>query len=73
MKRFVSAKSLIGGFLVVLFVLIAIITPLVIPPEYATKMMMAARLHPPSTDHLLGADQLGRDLFYRVILGTRTR
>lgn len=72
MNRFLSAKSLIGLFLVVTFVLIAIIAPLIIPAEYATKMFMTARLHPPSFDHILGTDQLGRDLFFRVILGART-
>ena len=72
MKRFLSAKSLIGLGLVVLFALTAVIAPLVIPAEYATKMVMTARLHPPSLDHFLGTDQLGRDMFYRVILGTRT-
>ncbi len=72
MKRFLSAKSLFGLGLVVLFVLIAVIAPLAVPADYATKMVMTARLHPPSFDHLLGTDQLGRDLFYRVILGART-
>lgn len=72
MKRFLSAKSLFGLSLVVLFALTAVVAPLVVPAEYATKMVMTARLHPPSFDHFLGTDQLGRDLFYRVILGART-
>ncbi len=72
MKRFLSLKSLIGLGLVVLFVLIAAIAPLVVPADYATKMVMTARLHPPSFDHVFGTDQLGRDMFYRVILGART-
>jgi peptide/nickel transport system permease protein len=35
-------------------------------------MFMTARLSPPSADHPLGTDQLGRDLFYRVMLGAQT-
>ena len=33
---------------------------------------MSARLRPPSALHWLGTDQLGRDLFYRVMLGGQT-
>ena len=65
-------KGLIGIVLVILVVLIAIFAPLLIPPEYATRMDMRARLAPPNFNHWFGTDQLGRDLFYRVMLGART-
>ena len=58
--------------LVLLVIIIAIFAPLFIPPEYATRMDMRARLSPPDLNHWLGTDQLGRDLFYRVMLGART-
>ncbi len=72
MKRFFSSKGLIGLTLVLLILLVATIAPLAIPAEYATRMQMTARLKPPSFDHPLGTDQLGRDLFYRVMLGAHT-
>jgi ABC-type dipeptide/oligopeptide/nickel transport system permease subunit len=72
MKRLLSAKTLVGATLVVGMFLIAIVAPLVIPPEYGTRMTMTARLRPPSVLHWFGTDQLGRDLFYRVMLGART-
>ncbi|MDA0843354.1 MAG: ABC transporter permease [Bacteroidetes bacterium] len=72
LKKFLNFKGLIGIFLVLVAVSTAIIAPLVIPPEYATNMDMRARLSPPTLDHFLGTDQLGRDLFYRVMLGART-
>jgi len=71
-KKFINFKGLIGTSLVVLAVGTAIIAPLVIPLDYATNMDMRARLSPPTLDHIFGTDQLGRDLFYRVMLGART-
>jgi ABC-type dipeptide/oligopeptide/nickel transport system permease subunit len=53
-------------------VLVAILAPLLIPPEFATRMDMRARLAPPSLAHPFGTDQLGRDLMYRVLLGAQT-
>jgi ABC-type dipeptide/oligopeptide/nickel transport system permease subunit/predicted ABC-type transport system involved in lysophospholipase L1 biosynthesis ATPase subunit len=72
MNRFLTAKGLLGAALVIAMVLIAIVAPLVIPADYGTRMTMTARLRPPSELHWLGTDQLGRDLFYRVMLGART-
>ena len=72
MKRFRTSKGIIGLTLVVLALAIAIFAPLVIPADYATRMVMSARLHPPSLGHILGTDQLGRDMFFRVMLGART-
>ena len=72
LKKFMNFKGLTGMVLVILVILIAIFAPLIIPPEYATRMDMRARLAPPNFNHWFGTDQLGRDLFYRVMLGART-
>src|SRR6478752_3843483 len=72
MRRFLTAKGLLGAALVIAMVLVAIVAPLVIPADYGTRMTMTARLRPPSALHWVGTDQLGRDLFYRVMLGART-
>lgn len=72
MKRFLTAKGMIGVALVALMVLTATLAPLFIPGDLATHMNMTARLKPPSQAHWLGTDQLGRDLMYRVMLGART-
>ena len=72
MRGFLTTKGLIGIVLVTAILLIAIFAPMFIPAEYATKMNMRARLDPPSMDYLFGTDQLGRDMFYRVMLGART-
>lgn len=72
MRGFKTAKGRIGLGLVTLAVLVAILAPLLIPADLSTRMDMAARLRPPSWNHLLGTDQLGRSLFIRVLLGART-
>ncbi|WP_210405407.1 ABC transporter permease [Rhodophyticola sp. CCM32] len=72
MAKLLSPKALIGFALVLLVVAVAFLAPLFIPPERATQMVMSARLQPPSFDFILGTDQLGRDLFARVMLGAQT-
>jgi len=72
LKRFLSPKSLIGFAIILIVVAVAVLAPLVIPPSFGTRMQMALRLKPPTATHWLGTDQLGRDLFYRVLLGART-
>jgi ABC-type dipeptide/oligopeptide/nickel transport system permease subunit len=72
MKRFISSKGLIGLVLVGVILLIALIAPLVVPNDLANKMNMLARLKGPSPVHPLGTDQLGRDLLFRVMLGSQT-
>jgi peptide/nickel transport system permease protein len=61
------------GLGIVLFVLaIAIFGPLLAPyPEDATASHLARRLRPPSAGFPFGTDNLGRDIFSRVILGAR--
>ena len=72
MKRFLSPKGLIGLALIILVILAAVLAPLVLPADFATRMSMSSRLRPPSAAHWLGTDQLGRDLLYRVMLGGQT-
>jgi ABC-type dipeptide/oligopeptide/nickel transport system permease subunit len=72
MRRFLTLKGLVGLSLVLVVLLTAILAPLLLPPELATKMVMTARLKPPSATYWLGTDQLGRNLLYRVMLGAQT-
>jgi peptide/nickel transport system permease protein len=61
----------IGCVLVALIVLTALFAPYIVPYN-PTAISVKDRLADPSFTHLLGTDQLGRDLFSRVIAGTRT-
>lgn len=66
---------LAAGFLVIV-VLSAIFGPLIAPYDPAAQDLLQ-RLRPPAgigkgtTEHLLGTDQLGRDVLSRLILGSR--
>ena len=44
LKKLFNLKGFIGLTLVLLVVFIAILAPLIIPPDYATRMDMRARL-----------------------------
>lgn len=72
MKGLLKPKGLIGGGIVLTILAIAIFAPVFIPDKWATAMDMRARLSGPTLSHIMGTDQLGRDLFYRVMLGTQT-
>ncbi len=69
LKRIVREPlGLAGLFLVVLMVLSAVLAG-VIAPYDPVGLNIMDRLQGPSVSHLLGTDQLGRDLFSRVLYG----
>ena len=59
-----------GLVLTVLLVTVAIAAPLIAPYD-ANMQDTARRLEPPSHAHLLGLDDLGRDVLSRIIFGAR--
>jgi len=65
-----SPLSIIGVFLIILIICIAIFAPL-IAPYSPYKIDMSNTLRPPSAKHWLGTDSLGRDVFSRVVYGSR--
>ena len=60
----------IGLSLVVFHVLLALTSPLYVPYDFKTMNSMLM-LMPPSAEHWLGTDHLGRDVLTRVLLGGR--
>jgi peptide/nickel transport system permease protein len=65
-----NRAATVGGMIVVLFVIIALLAPF-ISPYPPNEGDLAKRLKPPTRQHLLGTDALGRDLLSRVIYGAR--
>ena len=58
--------------LLVIVILIAFaLVPGLIAPDSPVALNMADRLKPPSLAHLFGTDEGGRDIFSRVVFGTR--
>ena len=62
--------SLLSLVYIIFLVLIALMTPFIAPYDYADQNL-ALGASPPSPDHLLGTDTLGRDLLTRMMYGSR--
>ena len=60
----------IGTVIVLLFVICVVFAPLIAPYDY-TRQDIPNRMQGPSSQYLLGTDNLGRDLFSRLIYGSR--
>jgi peptide/nickel transport system permease protein len=60
-----------GAAVVLLLALAALLAPLLAPADPAAQDL-ARRLEPPAAAHLLGTDELGRDILSRLLLGART-
>ncbi len=65
--------SLIALIILVILVFAAIFAPWIIPypQDIADATHVEIKLQAPSLEHLMGTDELGRDIFSRVIYGTR--
>jgi peptide/nickel transport system permease protein len=70
--RLVKGKplGLIGGIIVLIMLLAGILANFIAPYGY-NDMDLKERLSPPSTTHLMGTDNMGRDMFSRIIYGAR--
>src|SRR5207249_2633341 len=68
-----SGASLLGLGLVALFLLLAALGPWIVPyPEDARGAVhLERKLQPPSAAHWFGTDEVGTDVYTRVILGAR--
>ena len=62
--------AMISMVILLLLYAVAIFAPLIATHDFARVQPMN-RLQPPSSEHLFGTDHLGRDVFSRVIWGSR--
>jgi peptide/nickel transport system permease protein len=70
-RRLSQNSSAVIGFVVAgLLVLMAIFAPLIAPYPYAKQDLSHTRAAP-SAQHLFGTDELGRDIFSRIVWGSR--
>ncbi len=61
----------VGALISLAYVVLGIIGPWIAPYDYRDQSLLDAMLPPLSDGHLLGTDQLGRDLLSRVLVGIR--
>lgn len=70
-RRFRKSKTAMLGLCLLIFVLcIAIFADVIIPYENAIAQS-SERLSAPTASHIFGTDELGRDLFARIVHGSR--
>ncbi|MCK5077999.1 MAG: ABC transporter permease [Calditrichia bacterium] len=65
-----NPTTVIGGILVVLFLLTALLAPFLSPHD-PTEQNLMENLNKPSSAHILGQDDIGRDVLSRIIYGAR--
>lgn len=69
-KGYAKVFILTGSILVGSIVLMAIFAPYIAP--YSPIKSVGEILQPPSFKHIMGTDNLGRDIFSRIVYGSRT-
>jgi len=69
-RRRRSAKLIVGLGILCIYVIMAVLAPVVAPYNPLAQQIPDALAHP-SLHHLLGTDQLGRDVLSRIIYGAR--
>ena len=65
-----NTKAMVGLTIVVMLVVVAIFAP-IIAPQSISKTDISERTEAPSLEHPFGTDDLGRDIFSRVVMGSR--
>ena len=65
-----NSSAVIGFVVAVLLALMAIFAPLIAPYPYAKQDLSHTRAAP-SAQHIFGTDELGRDIFSRIVWGSR--
>lgn len=71
LRRLFTHWGTATGLFLLAFVLVAALGAQWIIPYDPLRMSVGPRLTPPSAAHWFGTDELGRDLFSRVLTGTR--
>ena len=65
-----SKLAMLGLAILVLLILVAIFADFIAPYDYAEQDLMNS-LQKPSSAHLMGTDEFGRDIFSRLVYGSR--
>ncbi|MEW9032059.1 MAG: ABC transporter permease subunit [Planifilum fimeticola] len=64
-------KLMLAGILIIALLFLASLLAPVLSPYDPTKIHIAERFQPPSSDHWFGTDEVGRDILTRILHGAR--
>lgn len=70
-RRFKKSKTAVIGLIMLCVLIFLAIFADVVTPYDPAKSDAANRLQTPSLEHIFGTDELGRDIFTRIAVGTR--
>ena len=65
-----NRAAMLGGFILIILVICALLAPWIAPYSYSFQDLNLGA-SPPSSEHPLGTDILGRDLLSRILYGAR--
>ncbi len=71
LRRLAKDRMARIGFCIMLVLVLASVFSSVIAPYDYTKMDLPNRFQGPSLQHLFGTDEMGRDIFSRMLIGSR--
>lgn len=66
-----NKAAVVGLIILMVFVLVAVFADLIVPYEVSINQSSTQRLQNPSSQHFFGTDRLGRDVFARIVHGSR--
>jgi peptide/nickel transport system permease protein len=71
-RRLRKSKNAVAGLIIIsIIILMSLTADFIVPYEKALKQSFSERLQPPSATHIFGTDGYGRDMFARVVHGSR--
>jgi peptide/nickel transport system permease protein len=71
LKKLKGNRAALGGLMVILVLVVAAIFAPFLAPYNPYTVTLETRLQPPGAAHLLGTDELGRDILSRLLYGAR--
>ena len=66
-----NKAALVGLVIIGALILMAVLSSIIVPYEKVVTPNIIERLAKPSSEHLLGCDELGRDMLARLVYGSR--
>jgi peptide/nickel transport system permease protein len=71
LRRFLKNRLALSGLVLIMVFFVVSIAPGLIAPYDPLEVDVDAIFSPPSSTHIMGTDELGRDVFSRMIYGAR--